>query len=359
MAGALGNGNAPKKPLSGSVTMVNTDELPLVTIKCEVLDDGIKEEAAEDGPAVRVAKPLQSHIVAGSGMNNNQSSACNNTSQFTAEKEISAVIKIKEEPSDDPSDKGVTFSTASASLIISTDTVLTIKAEPRDETTVEEGRSVGEVGNDDEDDEDEEDEDSLEFEDDPNDLDFDDDFEMDSSEGADTPDSAQKTSDEDDDEMLGSRAPPRTEAIEINLDLVKTEQDDEDVDVEGGLDAEAADLLASSSDPELRGSFEFNGMKVETIGNYSRCPKCDKNIKSTFIIRHLKLHEAPEEKFKCPEKSCDLVVNRINNLFRHLKVVHKSKKPYMCKVSQIAVWQVMFHKTRYGSHKCALCCSFE
>lgn len=343
MAGEMGGSNAPKKPLSGSVTMVNTDDLPLVTIKCEVLDDGIKEEAGEAVPALKVTKPIESHIIPSSGMNNNQSSVADTTTQFTAEKEISAVLKIKEEPSD-TSDSGSTFAAASASLIISTDTVLTIKTEPREDTDGENGGAVpvGEVA--DEDADEDEDEDSLEFEDDPNDLDFEDDFEMDSSEGADTPDSAQKTSD-DEDEMLSSQA-PRTEAIEINLDLVKTEQDDEDVDIEGGLDAEASGLLAASADPELKGSFEFNGMRVETIGNYSRCPKCDKNIKSTFIIRHLKLHEAPEERYKCPEKNCDLIVNRINNLFRHLRVVHKSKKPYMCKVSQIAVRQVMFHKTR-------------
>ena len=38
-------------------------------------------------------------------------------------------------------------------------------------------------------------------------------------------------------------------------------------------------------DEERTGSFEINGMTVETIGNYSICPKCKKKIKSTFIIR--------------------------------------------------------------------------
>ena len=37
------------------------------------------------------------------------------------------------------------------------------------------------------------------------------------------------------------------------------------------------------------------------------------------------------QKYPCPEKRCELVVNRINNLFRHLKVVHASKRPYLCK----------------------------
>jgi hypothetical protein len=82
---------------------------------------------------------------------------------------------------------------------------------------------------------------------------------------------------------------------------------------------------------EEKKSFDFNGMTIETSGNYSKCPKCEKNIKSTFIIRHIKLHDVPVEKYECPEKNCDLQVNRINNLFRHLKAVHRSKKPYMCK----------------------------
>ena len=29
--------------------------------------------------------------------------------------------------------------------------------------------------------------------------------------------------------------------------------------------------------------------QVETYGDYSKCPKCEKNIKSTFIIRHIKV----------------------------------------------------------------------
>ena len=78
--------------------------------------------------------------------------------------------------------------------------------------------------------------------------------------------------------------------------------------------------------------FEFDGLKIEQKGQYSKCPKCFKDIKSTFIFRHIKLHDEKMEKFKCPERSCsDLCFTRINNLFRHLKVVHKSKKPYVCK----------------------------
>ena len=34
---------------------------------------------------------------------------------------------------------------------------------------------------------------------------------------------------------------------------------------------------------------EFNGMKFECKGNYSQCPVCHKEIKSTFIFRHIRL----------------------------------------------------------------------
>ena len=44
--------------------------------------------------------------------------------------------------------------------------------------------------------------------------------------------------------------------------------------------------------------------KVETYGDYSKCPKCEKNIKSTFIIRHIKLHDQPSLSMKCPYQDC-------------------------------------------------------
>ena len=65
--------------------------------------------------------------------------------------------------------------------------------------------------------------------------------------------------------------------------------------------------------------------QVETYGDYSKCPKCEKNIKSTFIIRHIKvyshiwniflplflikllflqLHDLPSHEMKCPYESC-------------------------------------------------------
>ena len=45
-------------------------------------------------------------------------------------------------------------------------------------------------------------------------------------------------------------------------------------------------------------------IKVETYGDYSKCPKCEKNIKSTFIIRHIKLHDQPSLSMKCPYQDC-------------------------------------------------------
>ena len=133
------------------------------------------------------------------------------------------------------------------------------------------------------------------------------------------------------------------------------EEDDEDIDISdfdedseeeddnqasksvSGIDEDeiASAQDSPSSEPEdeddVCTTTEFNGMKIESKGQYSMCPVCNKKIKSTFIFRHIKLHNQPTQKYPCPEKRCDLVVNRINNLFRHLKVVHASKKPYLCK----------------------------
>ena len=36
--------------------------------------------------------------------------------------------------------------------------------------------------------------------------------------------------------------------------------------------------------------FDSFSHQVETYGDYSKCPKCEKNIKSTFIIRHIKVY---------------------------------------------------------------------
>ena len=49
-----------------------------------------------------------------------------------------------------------------------------------------------------------------------------------------------------------------------------------------------------------------------------------------MIDRHIKLHDAKEEKVTCPD-GCELTFAKINNLFRHLKNVHKSKEPFVCK----------------------------
>ena len=98
-------------------------------------------------------------------------------------------------------------------------------------------------------------------------------------------------------------------------------------------------------------SFEIAGLRIETRGNYSRCPKCKKDIKSTFIIRHIKLHDVPIERYECPEKGCGLQVNRINNLFRHLKVVHKSQKPYICKYCKKRYSRAEELRTHFAGHK--------
>ena len=100
-----------------------------------------------------------------------------------------------------------------------------------------------------------------------------------------------------------------------------------------------------------KSSFEIGGLRIESRGNYSRCPKCKKDIKSTFIIRHIKLHDVPTEKYECPERRCGLQVNRINNLFRHLKVVHKSSNPYICKYCKKRYARADELRTHFAGHK--------
>ena len=104
----------------------------------------------------------------------------------------------------------------------------------------------------------------------------------------------------------------------------KSEESDEDnieVDIEDHDDDQA----------EQTTSIELNGMTIVQKGGYSKCPKCQKFIKSTFIIRHIKLHDAKEEKTVCPHENCGITFAKINNMFRHLRNVHKSKEPFVCK----------------------------
>ena len=75
---------------------------------------------------------------------------------------------------------------------------------------------------------------------------------------------------------------------------------------------------------------EIGGYKVKTYGDYSKCPKCEKNIKSTFIIQHIKLHDLPTIVMKCPYEECTTSFTRRNNIYKHLKVIHNDDCPYIC-----------------------------
>ena len=128
----------------------------------------------------------------------------------------------------------------------------------------------------------------------------------------------------------------------------------EEKNLEGGgvkIIEEGESSSNSSKSSAVTSSFEIAGLRIVSRGNYSRCPKCKKDIKSTFIIRHIKLHDVPIEKYECPEKSCGLQVNRINNLFRHLKVVHKSQTPYICKYCKKRYARAEELRTHFASHK--------
>ena len=254
----------------------------------------VKTEVEEEEPSAKRVNLLSSAV-----SNNNEKKKL----------QESCFVHIKEEPPDNLPDHVIStnaFVTPVVTSVTPVKTVevvadeqnggvITIKTEPR---VLEEEEDVN-IDDDIAEKSDEEDE--LDFEDDENDVDF----ELDSSDTSISGGNKSRNS-------YVSSAASHASADDV---IKETNDDDED-------------------DNQETGSFDFNGMKIETVGNYSKCPKCKKNIKSTFIIRHLKLHDAPDEKFQCPEKGCNLQVNRINNLFRHLREIHKSKKPYVCKRSE-------------------------
>ena len=82
---------------------------------------------------------------------------------------------------------------------------------------------------------------------------------------------------------------------QLDKDFEPSEKSEsEDIDVENDSDAEKEPLGEDSN--EVTTSIELNGMTIVQKGQYSKCPKCKKFIKSTFIIRHIKLHDAKVDK---------------------------------------------------------------
>lgn len=93
-----------------------------------------------------------------------------------------------------------------------------------------------------------------------------------------------------------------------NLDMTLVKEEIDDMEDEEGMEGtRAGGLLASSKECKV---VEIGGLKVETYGDYSKCPKCEKNIKSTFIIRHIKLHDQPSTTMNCPYQDCSTSFTR-------------------------------------------------
>ena len=88
--------------------------------------------------------------------------------------------------------------------------------------------------------------------------------------------------------------------------LTKGNIEDDDDDDDGDVDVDVEDDEMSTKPTK---TFDFDGVEIETKGNYSKCPRCEKNIKSTFILRHIKLHDLPVEKYRCPGDSTILVAD--------------------------------------------------
>ena len=134
--------------------------------------------------------------------------------------------------------------------------------------------------------------------------------------------------DKDDSDFVLNDSNEESEDIDVDIEVDEEFEKNENSSKEEEEDSNGAD---EEDDKKKLKSIEIMGMTILQKGQYSKCPKCKKFIKSTFIIRHIKLHDKAVEKVTCPEKSCDMTFARINNLFRHLKSIHKSKEPFMCK----------------------------
>ena len=119
----------------------------------------------------------------------------------------------------------------------------------------------------------------------------------------------------DDDQSEGSFSPllydsedsVMDEDSNLDLSLVKEELDSIEDEDDGEVVTRADGILAASKECKI---VEIGGHKVETYGDYSKCPKCEKNIKSTFIIRHIKLHDQPSTTMNCPYQDCSTSFTR-------------------------------------------------
>ncbi len=205
-------------------------------------------------------------------------------------------IPVKEEPPDEDEDEAPPQTVPTvpgpgpSTLVVSADEGIVIKTEVVEATSEQmededeyEEEYIGLDVEGEEDDLDDIEDSECDFDEDDKD---DADYELDSSEAAaDSPDSGGKEFSGDEKEVADTKKKKAVAARDRGAGEDEEEEDNGE-----------------------RGSFDFNGMTIETVGNYSRCPRCDKNIKSTFIIRHIKLHDAPAEKYDCPEKDCGLQV---------------------------------------------------
>ena len=138
----------------------------------------------------------------------------------------------------------------------------------------------------------------------------------------DDPDFEDEEDDDDDSftmDMFVDSEESNMETDESHLDLSLVKEEVDNIDDDGEESSKADRLLASSQECKI---VEIGGFKVETYGDYSKCPKCLKNIKSTFIIRHIKLHDV-NLSMDCPHQGCSTSFTRSNNMYRHLKVINQ------------------------------------
>jgi len=157
------------------------------------------------------------------------------------------------------------------------------------------------------------------------------------SESPDDPDSLDFDEDEENeieaDDLMDDDYVPSTKSRRRSS-LQSTEDDNDNFlpDDENSNSEDGSPMILDEKDIKLEDvkMVDVGGMQIETFGDYSKCPKCEKHIKSTFIIRHIKLHDTPTRVFKCPHKPCPTTFTRTNNMYRHMKIVHEDPTPYIC-----------------------------
>ena len=105
---------------------------------------------------------------------------------------------------------------------------------------------------------------------------------------------------EDSDQTWLGTSPESDESLELELEDEEDEEEVEENEKHSKDGSGSDDEGENEQKKKSKSLFDFDGEEIVSKGNYSKCPRCLKNIKSTFILRHIKLHDLPVERYPCP-----------------------------------------------------------